>query len=87
MIMGVPLKDGANGAKAEIGSAKYELVAKGQNAFVRNAAEESQFVSTLKKRGSRLVITVPVAKGPGVTDTYSLAGLSQALDRVGKECP
>lgn len=87
MIMGVALKDGASGAKAEIGSAKFELVAKGQNAFIKNAAEETQFVSTLKKRGSRLVISVPVAKGPGVTDTYSLAGLSQALDRVSKECP
>ena len=87
MIMGIALKDGANGAKAEIGSARYELVAKGQNAFIKNAAEESQFVATLKKRGSRMVITVPVAKGPGVTDTYSLAGLSQALERVSKECP
>ena len=55
--------------------------------YIKNAAEENQFVATLKKRGSRLVITVPVAKGPGVTDTYSLAGLSQALDRVSKECP
>lgn len=87
MIMGVALKDGANGAKAEIGSTKFELVAKGQNAFIKNAAEENQFVGALRKRGSRLVITVPVAKGPGVTDTYSLAGLSQALDRVSKECP
>ena len=87
MIMGVALKDGAEGGRAEIGSAKYDLVAKGQNAFVKNAADESQFVDTLKRRGSRLVIKVPAAKGAPVTDTYSLAGIAQALDRVGKECP
>lgn len=87
MIMGLALKDGANGGKAEIGSAKFDLVAKGQNAFIKNAAEEGQFVDTLRKRGSRLVIRVPSAKGQVAADTYSLAGLSQALDRVGKECP
>ena len=87
MIMGLTLKDGANGGKAEIGSAKFDLVAKGQNAFIKNAAEEGQFVDTLKKRGSRLTIRVPSAKGQVAADTYSLAGLSQALDRVAKECP
>jgi hypothetical protein len=87
IIMGLPLKDGAPGAKAEIGSTSYDLVAKGQNAFVKNAAEEGQFVNTLKRRGSRLVIEVSPAKGPMAKDTYSLAGVSQALDRVAKECP
>ena len=86
IIMGTALKDGANGGKAEIGSASFDLVAKGQNAFVKNAAEEGSFVETLRKRGSRLVIKLPTAKGQQATDTYSLAGLSQALDRVGKEC-
>ena len=87
MIMGVALKDGANGAKAEVGSAKFDLVSKGQNAFIRNAADEGQFVDTLKRRGSRLVIRVPSAKGQLISDTYSLQGLSQALERVSKECP
>ena len=87
MIMGLALKDGAEGGKAEIGNAKFDLVAKGQNAFIKNAAEEGQFVDSLKRRGSRLTIRVPSAKGQVATDTYSLAGLAPALDRVGKECP
>lgn len=87
IIMGLALKDGAPGAKAEIGSAAFELVSKGQNAFIKNAAEEGQFVDTLKRRGSRLVIKVPPAKGAILSDTYSLAGVAQALDRVAKECP
>lgn len=87
MIMGLPLKEGTEGGRAEIGNTKFELVAKGQNAFIKNAAEEGQFVDSLKRRGSRLTIRVASAKGQVATDTYSLAGLSPALDRVGKECP
>ena len=87
IIMGTALKDGAAGARAEIGSTGFDLIAKGQNAFVKNAAEEGQFVDTLKKRGSRLVIKVPPAKGAVLSDTYSLSGIGQALDRVAKECP
>ena len=87
IMMGLPLKDGAAGAKAEIGSTSFDLIAKGQNAFIKNAAEEGQFVDSLKRRGSRLVIKVPAAKGSLASDTYSLAGVAQALERVTKECP
>ena len=87
IMTGVPLKEGAAGAKAEIGSVAYDLVAKGQNAFVKNAAEEGQFVGTLKRRGARLVVKLLSAKSGSVTDTYSLSGVQQALDRVAKECP
>ncbi|MCW6508035.1 hypothetical protein [Lichenifustis flavocetrariae] len=87
IMTGVPLKEGAAGAKAEIGSTGYDLVAKGQNAFVKNAAEEGQFVGTLKRRGARLVVKLLSARSGTVTDTYSLSGVQQALDRVAKECP
>jgi hypothetical protein len=38
------------------------------------------------KRGSKLIVKAPSTKGNVTTDSYSLAGLSQALDRVQKEC-
>ncbi len=85
VMMGVPLKDGATDAKAEVGSAAFDLVTKGQNAWMRNAAQESQLIDAMKKHG-RLVVKAPVAKG-SVADSYSLAGLGQALDRVSKDCP
>jgi hypothetical protein len=87
IMSGTPLKEGAAGARADIGSTGYDLVAKGQNAFVKNAAEEGQFVGTLKRRGAKLLVKLPSAKSGTVTDTYSLAGVQQALDRVAKECP
>ena len=84
IIMGFAMKDNSD-AKAEIGNASYDLIAKGTNAWVKNAAKEPQFVDDMKK-GSKLTIKAASSKGNQTTDSYSLAGLSQALDRVQKEC-
>lgn len=85
IIMGFPVKEGA-AARADIGGSGFDLVAKGTNAWIKTQAEEPQFVEALKK-GSKLIVKAPSLKGHITTDSYSLAGLSQALDRVGKECP
>jgi hypothetical protein len=84
IIMGFAMKDNAE-AKAEIGSASYDLVAKGTNAWVKNPAKEPQFVEDMKK-GAKLVVKASSGRGSQTTDSYSLAGLSQALERVQKEC-
>jgi invasion protein IalB len=84
IIMGFAMKDNAD-AKAEIGNASYDLIAKGTNAWVKNPAQENQFIDSLKK-GSKLIVKAPSLKGNVTTDSYSLAGLSQALERVHKEC-
>lgn len=85
VIMGVSLKDGATDAKAEVGTTAFDLVTKGQNAWMKNAAQESQMIAVMKKSG-RMVVKAPLQKG-NVADSYSLAGLAQALDRVSKDCP
>ncbi len=83
--MGFPMKDGSE-ATAEIGSTTFSLLAKGSNAWVKNPAEESQFINAMKK-GSKLVVKAASAKGKTTTDTYQLTGLGPALDKVRKECP
>ncbi|MGO9007399.1 MAG: hypothetical protein ACLQIQ_22165 [Beijerinckiaceae bacterium] len=85
IIMGFPMKDNGE-AQAEIGTTRFELIAKGSNAWIKNPAEEGQFIQAMKK-GSKLVIKAASTKGNLTTDSYSLAGLSQALERVQKECP
>lgn len=88
IIMGYPLKETPGAATADVGSSSFGLVAKGTNAWVKNAAEESQLTDAMRKGArSKLVVKAPSAKGNASTDTYSLAGLVQALDRVNKECP
>ena len=85
VIMGLPLKEGSGDAKAEVGTTTFDLVTKGQNAWMKNAAQEGQLIDVMKKHG-RLVVKAPGAKGALATDSYSLSGLGQALDRVAKDC-
>ncbi len=86
VILGFAVKEGASDAKAEVANSAFELVAKGQNAWMKNAAQESQLIAAMRKH-ARLVVKVPSAKGGTASDSYSLAGLPEALARVAKDCP
>lgn len=85
VIMGFPMKDGGD-AQAAVGSTTFELISKGANAWVKNPAKETELIGAMKK-GAKLVVTAASVRGNKTVDSYSLAGLSQALDRVKKECP
>jgi invasion protein IalB len=84
VIMGFPMKEGSG--RAEIGGTGFALIATGANAWIKNQAEEAKFVDALKK-GSKLIVKAASLRGHVTTDSYSLNGLSQALERVEKECP
>ncbi len=84
IIMGYPMKEG--GGRAEIAGSGFALIAKGANAWIKNQAEEAKFVDALKK-GAKLIVKAPSLRGHVTTDSYSLTGLAQALERVAKECP
>jgi invasion protein IalB len=53
--------------------------------WVKNSAEEAQMVETMRE-GADLVIKSVSTGGTKTTDTYSLKGLSEALDKVADEC-
>jgi invasion protein IalB len=84
MIVGFPQKAGVD-ATATIGSASYVMYTQIDGAWVKNAAEEAQMVETMRK-GADLVVKSVSAHGTKTTDTYSLKGLGQALDKVAEEC-
>jgi len=84
VIVGYPQKPGFD-ATAAIGSATYPMYTQNDGAWVKNAAEEAQMVEIMRK-GADLVIKSESARGTKTTDTYSLKGIAQALDRVAEEC-
>ncbi|MFY9785354.1 MAG: invasion associated locus B family protein [Pseudolabrys sp.] len=84
VIVGYPQKAGHD-ATAAIGSSTYPMYTQNDGAWVKNAAEETQMVETMR-RGSDLVVKSESARGTKTTDTYSLKGIAQALDRVAEEC-
>jgi invasion protein IalB len=84
VIVGYPQKSGHD-ASATIGSANYVLYTQNDGAWVKNAAEETQMVEAMRK-GSDLVVKSESGRGTKSTDTYSLKGIAQALDKVAEEC-
>jgi invasion protein IalB len=84
-VLGFATKDGGD-ASVSIGSTKYDLVTKAQNAWIKNPAEEAQTIATMS-RGQAMVVSATSARGNKTSDRYSLAGFAQALDRAKKECP
>jgi hypothetical protein len=84
VIFGYQGKQNAD-AMVQVAGASYAMYTQGDGAWVKNAAEESKLVEAMRK-GSDLTVKGTSARGTASTDTYSLKGLAQALDRVGQEC-
>jgi invasion protein IalB len=83
VILGYPAKANVD-AMAEIGATHVTMYTQKDGAWVKNTADEAKMVAALRS-GSDVVVKSESAKNK-ITDTYSLKGLSQALDRVGQEC-
>jgi invasion protein IalB len=71
---------------ALVDQASFEMLPKGGNLWVKNAAKESALIAEMRK-GAKLVIKVASLRGHQSMDTYALGGFSQAMDRLQKECP
>lgn len=84
IIVGYGFKPNAE-ASIDVGGSSYPMYTQNDGAWVKNAAEETQMVDTMRK-GSDLVVKSESARGTKTTDTYSLKGIAQALDKVAEEC-
>jgi Invasion associated locus B (IalB) protein len=84
IIIGYPFKPSAD-ATASVGSTAFPLYTQQDGAWIKNAAEEANMVSAMRGGQTAMVKGVS-AKGTQSSDTYSLKGLAQALDRTGQEC-
>ena len=84
IIVGYPQKSGVE-ATVTIGSARFVMYTQDDGAWVKNAAEEPQMVAAMRK-GSDMVVQSISSHGTKTTDTYSLKGISDALDKVASSC-
>lgn len=83
--IGYPFKSGSE-ASAQVGTTTFALYTQGDGAWIKNKAEESHMVNAMRQ-GDSAVVKGESSHGTLTTDTYSLKGLSEALDSVAKECP
>jgi hypothetical protein len=84
VLLGFPLKEDAD-PSLSVGSDTFSLYARQTGAWIRNVAEESRLIDTMRK-GKDLTMKSTSVRGNVTTDRYSLSGLAQALDRVAQEC-
>jgi hypothetical protein len=78
--------DAAFAPTVAIGDAEFDLAPKGSDLWIKNPAEESKVIEEMRK-GADLIIRAAPKKGHKTTDTYSLTGFSQAIDKALKDCP
>ena len=84
IMIGYALKPGSESA-LEVGGSSYAMYTQGDGLWIKNAAEEEQMVSAMRKSAEVTVKGVS-AKGTETTDVFSLKGLAQALDRLAQDC-
>jgi invasion protein IalB len=84
VIIGYPFKPNSE-ATAEVGTTSFALATQQDGAWVKNATEEAHMVEAMRG-GQNAIVKGVSAKGTRSTDTFSLRGLAQALDRVDQEC-
>jgi len=72
-----------------VGSEKFELFTKNDgdsgNAWMKDSSEEARLVAAMT-RGSTAIVSGTSARGTATKDTYSLSGISGALDKAHAAC-
>jgi hypothetical protein len=84
IMIGYALKPGSE-SSLEVGGASYAMYTQGDGLWIKNAAEEERMVDAMRKSADVTVKGVS-AKGTETVDTFSLKGLSQALDKLAQDC-
>jgi len=84
IMIGYALKPGSE-SSLEVGGASYAMYTQGDGLWIKNAAEEERMVDAMRKSADATVKGIS-AKGTETTDTFSLKGLAQALDRLAQDC-
>ena len=84
VMIGYQLKPGSE-STLEVGGSRYAMYTQGDGLWIKNAAEEERMVDAMRKSAD-VTVKGMSAKGTETIDTFSLKGLSQALDRLAQDC-
>ena len=84
LVVGYPFKAGTE-ATAQVGASSFALYTQQDGAWIKNATEEAKMIDAMRG-GDNAVVKGVSAKGTQSTDTFSLKGVAQALDRTAQEC-
>jgi hypothetical protein len=72
-------------ATVDVGSNSFALYTQQDGAWIKNAAEEAHLVDAMRTAQNAVVKGLS-ARGTHTTDTFSLRGFAQALERTDQDC-
>jgi hypothetical protein len=85
---GYQFKDGSK-VTVEVGSDKFTLFTKNDSgdggAWLQSSDDEARLIADMRN-GQQLIVTGVSKRGTMTHDTYSLAGISDAVDKIHSEC-
>jgi hypothetical protein len=84
VMIGYAVKPGSE-STLQVGGASYAMYTQGDGLWIKNAAEEERMVDAMRKAPD-VVVKAVSAKGTETIDTFSMKGLTQALDRLAQDC-
>jgi hypothetical protein len=82
--VGYPLKGGSE-VTLSVGNTSFKLFVHNDRAYIADAGDELKLLDVMRK-GSTMTVVGTSERGTTTTDTYSLAGISQALQAVTTNC-
>ncbi len=81
---GYPFAGGST-VELDIGGTKFDLFSDGEWAWAGSKDDDAKIITALKA-GASAVLTARSARGTQTKDTFSLVGISAALDEAAKRC-
>ncbi|SFV37631.1 invasion associated locus B family protein [Hyphomicrobium facile] len=83
-LMGFRIKKSAQGT-ATVSPAGFRLFGASDRAYVTDSTQELKLVEAMRK-GNTMTVAISSDRGANVTDTYSLNGIGQALQKLQETC-
>jgi invasion protein IalB len=84
LVTGYQFKPSSDASLA-VGDSPFTMYTQNDGAWVKNAPEERAIIDAMRK-GADVTVKATTSRGTQTTDTFSLKGIVQALDRVAQEC-
>lgn len=84
VIIGYPFADNSK-VTTQIDGNSFSMFTKGDGAWMENTNQEATLVAAMKA-GSKMVVKGTSRRGTNTTDTYSLSGISAALNKIASVC-
>lgn len=81
---GYPYRE-ASEAEAQIGTETFRLFTDGETAWTFDADDDRAMIAAMR-RGARMIVKGVSQRGTETTDTYSLLGLTKAMEALAEAC-